>query len=79
MAMPRKKPKTSAKVTPKEALFKRLDQAVKDHNCQGSFLVVGIECDEEPEELTAEQAASLRYILINKSRDTAYNAARDFA
>jgi hypothetical protein len=92
---PKKKSKTdeassaSATLTPKDAYFKRLDQAIDDNGCKGSMIIVGIKSDngssdedegeDDSKEYTEEQIGTLRHILINDSRDKALEKAHDFA
>lgn len=79
-----KKQKTGT-LSPKEAHFKRLEDAQEKYNCVGAMLVVGVnsgsddesEPAEEPE-YTAEQMSQLRHILITKARAKALEKADDF-
>jgi hypothetical protein len=70
-------------LTPKAAHFARLDAVIKRENALGSFLIKGIDRDEDEGDededdegppidenaLTAEQVATLRHIVINAARD----------
>ena len=80
-------------LTPRDIHFLRMEEAMDKNNSVGNQLIVGIEgiesdgdCeseeDSDPEgetELTAEQVASLRHILINASRQAALRKAQKFA
>jgi hypothetical protein len=86
----KEKPEQEGALSPKDEYFKLLDKAISDHGCLGSMLIVGVDSNESdedydedehltaPKELTADQVAKLRHILINDSRDAALKAALDF-
>ena len=78
-------------LTPEDVHFLRMDEVLTRNNYLGSQMIVGIkrdgDCESEEDsgfpaagtELTAEQVASLRHILINASRQAALRKAQKFA